>query len=69
MEEHLTTIAVGLSIPTIIGIFGFLWKVNAKISNIERDLKAHDRRISNNTKTLRAHFEKAFTIRKSMSDP
>tara|TARA_R100000808_G_C2152621_1_gene162173 strand:+ start:2354 stop:2563 length:210 start_codon:yes stop_codon:yes gene_type:complete len=68
MEEHLTTIAVGLVIPTILGMFGFLWKVNARISRIERDLKAHDNRIGQNTRTLQSHFEKAFTIRKSISD-
>ena len=68
MEEHLTTIAVGLAVPTILGIFGFLWKVNSKISQMERDLKAHDQRIRSNTQTLRSHFEKAFTIRKNVSD-
>ncbi len=68
MEEHLTTVAVGLAVPTILGIFGFLWKVNAKLSHMERDLKAHDQRITNNTRTLRSHFEKAFTIRKNVSD-
>lgn len=68
MEEHLTTIAISIAGPAVLGVFGFLWRVNSKISTLERDIKAHDLRIRNNASQLSKHFDKAFTIRKSI-DP
>ena len=68
MEEHLTSIAVGIAGPAILGIFAFLWKVNSRLSSIERKLEAHDHRIKDNRATLSNHFDKAFTIRKSVND-
>ena len=69
MEEHLTSIVVGIAGPAILGIFAFLWKVNSRLSTIERDLKAHEHRIKTNANTLSKHFDKAFTIRKNIPDP
>jgi hypothetical protein len=68
MEEHLTSIIVGITGPAVLGIFAFLWKVNSRIATIERDIKAHDHRIKSNSAQLTKHFEKAFTIRKNVSD-
>ena len=68
MEEHLTSIAVGIAGPAILGIFAFLWKVNARIATLERDIKAHDQMIRAAQQQLNSHFNKAFTIRKTISD-
>jgi hypothetical protein len=69
MEEHLTSIAVGIAGPAILGVFAFLWKVNAKLAAHERRLEALDLRIRNNSAQLAKHFDKAFTIRKTVGDP
>jgi|TARA_R100001015_G_C4634354_1_gene200716 hypothetical protein len=68
LEEHLTSIAVGIAGPAILGVFAFLWKVNSRLAGIERKLEAHDHRIKDNRATLSKHFDKAFTIRKSVSE-
>ncbi len=68
MIENLEAILVGLAGPVILGIFGFLWKVNSKLSSIEQQQDALDRRVSANSSKLQSHFEKAFTIRKNI-DP
>ena len=64
MEEHLTTIAVGLAVPTILGIFGYLWKVNTRLTAAEKMIEAHEQRIFRESTQLHSHFDKAFTIRK-----
>ena len=64
--EHIETILIGIAGPAILGVFGFLWKVNSRLASIERELKAHDTRIRNNSSQLTKHFEKAFTIRKTI---
>ena len=69
MEEHLTSIAVGLVGPAIPGVFAFLWKVNSKLSTLERDIAAHENRIRSNAAQLAKHFDKAFTIRRKVDDP
>jgi hypothetical protein len=68
LEEHLTSIAVGIAGPAILGVFAFLWKVNSRLAGIERKLEAHDHRIKDNRATLSKHFDKAFTIRKSINE-
>ena len=68
MEEHLVTIGLSIPGPTILGIFAFLWKVNTRIATLERDIKAHDHRIKSAQSQLNSHFNKAFTIRKNVSD-
>lgn len=68
MEEHLTSIVVGITGPAVLGIFAFLWKVNSRIATMERDIKAHDHRIKSNAAQLSKHFEKAFTIRKRVDE-
>ena len=64
MEERLLEIGMSLATPLLIGVFGFLWRVNSKLASIEKTVEAHDRRIANNSRQLTQHFEKAFTIRK-----
>ncbi len=64
MIEKLSEVALSLAAPFVLGVFGFLWRVNSKISSIEAQLKAHDGRITSNSHKLNTHFEKAFTIRK-----
>jgi|TARA_R100000234_G_scaffold88562_1_gene56941 hypothetical protein len=64
--EHITTVIISIAGPAILGVFGFLWRVNSKISILERDIKAHDLRIRNNSSQLSKHFDKAFTIRKNV---
>tara|TARA_R100001510_G_C7654580_1_gene213280 strand:- start:2804 stop:2992 length:189 start_codon:yes stop_codon:yes gene_type:complete len=56
---------MGIAVPAILGIFGFLWRVHGKITAMEQRLDAHEHRIGNNSRKLSQHFEKAFTIRKS----
>ena len=64
--EHITTVIISIAGPAILGVFGFLWRVNSKISILERDIKAHDLRIRNNSSQLSKHFDKAFTIRNNV---
>ena len=68
MTGHIETILGGIAGPAWLGIFGFLWKVNSKITKLERDIEAHDLRIRSNSQQLSKHFDKAFTIRKNV-DP
>ena len=68
MDGHIETILIGIAGPALLGIFGFLWKVNSKLSSIEQQQDALDRRVSANSSKLQSHFEKAFTIRKNI-DP
>ena len=68
MEEHLTAVALGLAVPTILGVFGFLWRTNARLSKHEKELESLRFLIDSNTRTLESHFNKAFTIRKSVND-
>ena len=68
MEEHLTSIAVGIAGPAVLGVFAFLWKVNSRLAGIEKKLEANHHRIKDNKATLSKHFDKAFTIRKSIND-
>jgi hypothetical protein len=68
MIENLETVLVGMAGPVILGVFGFLWKVNSKLSSIEQRQDALDRRVTTNSTKLQSHFEKAFTIRKN-ADP
>jgi len=68
MEEHLVTIGLSIAGPAILGIFAFLWKVNTRLATLERDIKSHDQRIRSAQSQLNSHFNKAFTIRKNVSD-
>jgi hypothetical protein len=64
--EQIIEFGMGLAGPVLLGIFGFLWRVNSKLSMIEQRLNAHDERIGSNARKLQSHFEKAFTIRKDV---
>ena len=64
MQGHLTELALSLATPIVIGIFGFLWRVNTKLTALEKVVEAHDKRIGHNAQKLTQHFDKAFTIRK-----
>lgn len=66
MEAHLTAIAISVAGPAILGIFGFLWRVNSKLTALEKSVEAHERRITSNSSQLQSHFNKAFTIRKDV---
>jgi hypothetical protein len=66
MEAHLVSIGLSIAGPAILGIFGFLWRVNTKLTAIEHRIEAHENRISANANKLTKHFEKAFTIRKDV---
>lgn len=59
---------MGIAGPCVLAIFGFLWRVNTKLTAIEQRIVAHEHRIQNNTRKLNQHFDKAFTIRKSIND-
>jgi hypothetical protein len=62
--EHVLAIAVSLASPVVLGIFGFLWRVNTKLTALEHRVDAHETRISTQATKLQSHFEKAFTIRR-----
>jgi len=62
--DHIIGIVVSLASPIILGVFGFLWRVNSKLSALEKQIESHGVRISSNTHKLNQHFEKAFTIRR-----
>tara|TARA_R100000734_G_C3312134_1_gene103087 strand:- start:410 stop:619 length:210 start_codon:yes stop_codon:yes gene_type:complete len=64
--EQLTEMMMGLAAPAVLGIFGFLWRVNSKLHSIEQRLEGHEHRITGNSKKLAQHFDKAFTIRKTI---
>ncbi len=63
-------LSIGLSIagPAILGVFGFLWKVSSRLTAAEKHIEALESRVSRNSKQLHSHFEKAFTIRKSINE-
>tara|TARA_R100000697_G_scaffold109677_1_gene125637 strand:- start:874 stop:1083 length:210 start_codon:yes stop_codon:yes gene_type:complete len=64
--EQLIELGMGLAVPALLGIFGFLWRVHGKITAMEQRLNAHEERIGSNTRKLVQHFEKAYTIRKTI---
>ncbi len=64
--DQLVELGMGIAGPALLGVFAFLWKMNAKMTAVEQRLEAHEHRIGNNTRKLNQHFEKAFTIRKSI---
>ena len=66
MEDHLLAIGVSVSGPAILGVFGFLWKVSSRLTAAEKHIEALELRVTRNSKQLQSHFEKAFTIRKSI---
>ena len=66
MEAHLTAIAISVAGPAILGIFGFLWRVNSKLTALVKSVEAQERRITSNSSQLQSHFNKAFTIRKDV---
>ena len=66
MEDHLAAIGLSIASPAILGIFGFLWKVSARLTAAEKHIEALERRVTNNTSRLQSHFDKAFTIRKTI---
>ncbi len=66
MQEHLVSIVLSIAGPAILGIFGFLWRANSRIAMLEKHIEAMEKRITSNTRQLQSHFEKAFTIRKTI---
>jgi len=64
--DHLISIGVGIAGPAMLGIFAFAWRVNSRLSAIERDLKNHEQRIKAAQGQLNKHFDRAYTIRKNI---
>ena len=64
VTDHIIGIAVSLASPVILGVFGFLWRVNSKLTALEKQVEANTSRIQSNAHKLNQHFEKAFTIRR-----
>ena len=48
MMEHVTTIALSLASPVLLGIFGFLWKLSHKVTSLEKSLEACQRGVKSN---------------------
>jgi|TARA_R100000458_G_C8272609_1_gene247465 hypothetical protein len=65
--EHVIEIGMSLITPGILAIVGFLWRVNSKLTALEKNVEANSHRISSNSHKLSQHFDKAFTIRKDTS--
>ena len=66
MEETLITIAVGIAGPAILGVFGLIWKMSAKISLHEKQIEAHDRRIRDCTSRIQKLDDKQYSIVKNI---
>ena len=66
MEETLITIAVGIAGPAVLGVFGLIWKMSAKISLHEKQLEAHDRRIRDCTSRMQKLDDKQYSIVKNI---
>ena len=64
--EHLTTIALSIAGPVILGIFGFLWKLSHKVTELEHRITGLTRQVQSNRAQLDKHFDKTFTIRKEV---
>ena len=64
--EHILTIALSLAGPILLGIFGFLWKLSHKVTELDHQIQATQRNVQANRKQLDKHFEKSFTIRKQV---
>ena len=64
--EHLTTIALSIAGPVLLGIFGFLWKLSHKVTELDHKVQAISNRVASNRQQLDKHFEKTFTIRKEV---
>ena len=64
--EHILTIALSLAGPVLLGIFGFLWKLSHKVTELDHKIQATQRGVQANRSQLDKHFEKSFTIRKQV---
>ena len=62
MEETLITIAISIAGPALLGVFGLIWKVSAKVSLHEKMIEAHDRRIRDNMRKLQKLDDKQYSI-------
>ena len=65
--EHVIEIGMSLITPGILAIVGFLWRVNSKLTALEKNVEANSHRISSNSQKLSQNFDKAYTIRKDTS--
>jgi|TARA_Y100001938_G_C8065206_1_gene419766 hypothetical protein len=62
MEETLITIAISIAGPALLGVFGLIWKISAKVSLHEKMIEAHDRRIRDNMSKLQKLDDKQYSI-------
>lgn len=68
MQDHFVAIALSIAGPAVLGVFGFLWRVSARLTAAEKHIEALERRVTGNSSQLQSHFDKAFTIRKNVGE-
>ena len=66
MEETLITVVVSIAGPALLGVFGLVWKMSAKISLHEKQIEAHERRIRENAIQLQKLDDKQYSIVKNI---
>tara|TARA_R100001443_G_scaffold3553_1_gene11139 strand:- start:361 stop:567 length:207 start_codon:yes stop_codon:yes gene_type:complete len=66
MEEIIITIAISIAGPALLGIFGLIWRLSAKVSLHEKMIEAHDRRIRDNLSRLQKLDDKQYSIVKNI---
>tara|TARA_R100001463_G_scaffold27709_5_gene64101 strand:- start:1356 stop:1562 length:207 start_codon:yes stop_codon:yes gene_type:complete len=66
MEEIIITVAISIAGPALLGIFGLIWRLSAKVSLHEKMIEAHDRRIRDNLSRLQKLDDKQYSIVKNI---
>ena len=66
MEEIIITIGISIAGPALLGIFGLIWRLSAKVSLHEKMIEAHDRRIRDNLSRLQKLDDKQYSIVKNI---
>ena len=62
----LITVAISIAGPVLLGVFGLVWKMSAKVSLHEKQIEAHDRRIRDNMAKLQKLDDKQYSIVKNI---
>lgn len=66
MEEIIITVAISIAGPALLGIFGLIWRLSAKVSLHEKMIEAHDRRLRDNLNRLQKLDDKQYSIVKNI---
>lgn len=66
MEETLVTIAISIAGPALLGIFGLVWRLTSKVGLHEKQIEAHEKRISSIVHKLEKVEDKAYSIVKNL---